>query len=241
MHFLQPRSHPALAASLYDRYHRIKGMLLNAAAGSAASALKELAFETALAAKHLKVTVLRGRVRLLLNHALCRGASWSATGNTASSAHKLPVSNPRLLPTMRTCRLPCSTRQKAWLRRCTSPCISRAATSPSFREFTKNTIKPWHAGCARAAATSRSMSWSSSSCRTTARRCCSVCGLCSLPHPPPARRSSPSHPPHRPACSIAPHPPHMVVSEVMAVPCCKQRALEICLSCRASAAAALLP
>jgi hypothetical protein len=32
-------------------------MLLNAAAGSACSAVNELAFETALAAKHLKVTV----------------------------------------------------------------------------------------------------------------------------------------------------------------------------------------
>jgi hypothetical protein len=183
-------------------------MLLNAAAGSAASALKELAFETALASKHLKVRVLRGRVRLRLNDALCSGASWSATGSTAPSAPKLPANNPRLLPMMRTCKLPCSTRQKASPRRCTSPCISRAATSPSFPEFTKNTIKLSHARCERAAATCRSSSWSSSSCRTTARRCWRGCE-----HPGLPRRSRPSHRPprgsrhHRPDCSLAVRPP----------------------------------
>ena len=58
MYCLQPAPPPELfylAASLHNSYHRIKSMLLNAAAGSAASALKELAFETALAAQHLKV------------------------------------------------------------------------------------------------------------------------------------------------------------------------------------------
>ena len=41
-----------------SRYARIKAMLLNAAAGSAASAMTELAFETALAAKHLQVRLM---------------------------------------------------------------------------------------------------------------------------------------------------------------------------------------
>jgi hypothetical protein len=221
-------------------------MLLNASAGSAASALKELAFETALAAKHLKVRVLRARarvrvrVRLRLNRAPCSGASWSATGSTASSAPKLPASNPRILPMMRTCKLPCSTRQKAWPRRCTSPCTSLAATSPSFRGFTKNTMKLSHARCERAAATCRSICWSSSCCRTTARRCWRGCEQEGLP-----RRSRASHRPprgshhHRPDCSLAVRPPPQAVSEATAVPCCKQRALETSLSWRPSAAAAL--
>jgi hypothetical protein len=40
-------------------------MLLNAAAGSAASALNELAFETALAATHFKVITVRVRLGLV--------------------------------------------------------------------------------------------------------------------------------------------------------------------------------
>jgi hypothetical protein len=69
------------------RYTRIKNMLLNAAAGSAASALKELSFETALAAKHLKVTAATAVPVVFcvkLNRVLCRGALLNAGGSSWS-------------------------------------------------------------------------------------------------------------------------------------------------------------
>ena len=80
---------------LMSRYTRIKTMLLNAAAGSAASALNELAFETTLAATHFKV-IMPAPVAVMsdddaaysaalpakLNPASCSGALSSAGGST---------------------------------------------------------------------------------------------------------------------------------------------------------------
>jgi hypothetical protein len=80
---------------LISRYTRIKTMLLNAAAGSAASALNELAFETTLAATHFKVNLPAPMAMMIdddadhspappanLNPASCSVALSSAGGST---------------------------------------------------------------------------------------------------------------------------------------------------------------
>jgi len=196
MRLLPPRSHTSPSpASLHCRYHRIKAMLLNAAAGSAASALKELAFETALAAKHLKVSVLRARVRLRLNHAPCSGASWSATGSTASSAPKLPASNPRLLPMMRTCSCPAARVRKRGRVAVLRHALRALQHRHYFEIYEKYHEAVARARCERAAATCRSSCWSSSSRRTTARRCWRGCEEDGDPQEPCVSSASARQPP----------------------------------------------